>query len=130
MRRVCITLFMIVLGSGALTAQDSTFRYASDPFATAAVATEDKEAPTDATKAVESYDSYASEITPGKSRLEQKAVYRAEQRQLRIESRRWYGHSPSRPMMLANPYMTSYSPIWVSRMLRPSQNWYSAGWYY
>lgn len=40
-----------------------------------------------------------------------KAQQRAAQRQARIDSAKWYGHSPLRPVVSSLPYMETYSPI-------------------
>ena len=43
-----------------------------------------------------------------------KADFRAEQRQRRIESMKWYGMSNSRPRANSDPFHSDYSPTWVS----------------
>jgi hypothetical protein len=42
------------------------------------------------------------------------AVFAAEQRARRIESRRWFGMSNSRPTASPDPYNSDYAPHWVS----------------
>jgi hypothetical protein len=42
------------------------------------------------------------------------ADYRAQQRQRRLESMKWFGLSNSRPRASSDPYHNDYSPGWVS----------------
>lgn len=113
MRRTC-ALFMIVFGTSALAAQESTFRYASDPFAAKVVAAVTEETEQNSASDAEPFESYETADEAIVSRLQQKAIDRAEQRRRRIEARRWYGHSQSRPLVFANPYMTTYAPMWMN----------------
>ena len=134
MRRFSITIVMLALAVGTATAQDSTFRYESDPFSTeegqpaANTVAADVDSP-DVDKQGSSYESYESSPTSVPSLVQKKAMYRAEQRQLRIASRRWFGFSPSRPAVVGNPYMTSYRPILNTRSWSPSYSWYGNPWY-
>jgi hypothetical protein len=52
-----------------------------------------------------------------------KAEYRAEQRQRRIESMKWFGFSNSRPRAIGDPYSSDYAPGWVS-----NPGYYPARW--
>ena len=45
--------------------------------------------------------------------IHRKAEYRAEQRQQRLTSMRWYGLSNMRPYVHPTPWFSSYSPAWV-----------------
>ena len=130
MRQFYAALFAITLIGGAAVAQESTFRYASDPF--------DTEKRSEVTSTEDVVDAAAGDFeasfesgakSEDISLVQKKAMFRAEQRQLRIESRRWYGHSQSRPIVLANPYMTSYTPLWIGHSWRPVRNWRSPFWY-
>jgi len=49
-----------------------------------------------------------------KEYVRRKAQFRAAQRQQRIESRKWYGLSLSRPLVSASPQYGTYSPMWTS----------------
>lgn len=55
-----------------------------------------------------------------------RAEFRADQRQRRIESRKWFGYSNSRPVANPTPFMGSYSPAWVSNTRRP-YDWAGVG---
>jgi hypothetical protein len=54
------------------------------------------------------------------------AEYRAAQRERRIESRRWYGLSNSRPTASPDPLNGDYSPGWSSNTYYPSR-WVGIG---
>lgn len=43
-----------------------------------------------------------------------KADYRAQQRQRRVESMKWFGFSNSRPRVSSDPFNGDYAPSWVS----------------
>lgn len=54
--------------------------------------------------------------------VRRKAEVRAEQRQQRIASRKWYGYSNARPRANATPWGASYSPARIANSARPF-NW-------
>jgi hypothetical protein len=54
------------------------------------------------------------------------AEYRATQRQRRIESRKWFGLSNSRPVASPNPWYETYSPMWTGNTAFPYE-WSGAG---
>jgi hypothetical protein len=56
--------------------------------------------------------------------IQQKAQYRAMQRQARIASMQWYGMSNARPTAAATPFCSMYSPAWQMPGGRPYA-WYS-----
>jgi hypothetical protein len=133
MRRFFTTLIMIAFAAGTVAAQDAAFRFASDPFSADEAKTTDSEKVSgqgnNPVKQATSYDSYESGSASAKSLVQKKAMFRAEQRQLRIASRKWYGFSQSRPAVLAAPHMTTYNPIWVGRNWTPYFGWYGRAWY-
>ena len=47
------------------------------------------------------------------------AEFRAQQRQARIEARKWYGLSNQRPQVSVDPIHTDYSPGWTSNSFYP-----------
>jgi hypothetical protein len=47
------------------------------------------------------------------------AEFASMQRRLRIESRKWYGQSVSRPIASPTPFTDVYSPGWASNTLNP-----------
>lgn len=49
----------------------------------------------------------------------QRAMQAAEARKQRLASLKWYGHSNSRPMAAATPFMGDYSPRWMSNSTNP-----------
>ncbi len=147
MRRLAMMLptALLILGAtlvGSVDAQESIFRYATDPFS----AEESTEAPSEEvmdeptkvsedTEATPSYDSYSSWPTAGKHTVQKKAIYRAQQRELRIANRLSNGYSASRPEIYVNPFYhqfaTSYyapQPLWggynASTSFRHPSNWY------
>lgn len=128
-------LASLLVGSSA--GQDPIFRYDSDPLpkeaANSPIKTQDssdeeKENPKNA------YESYESWPSGGKSARQEKAIFRARQRELRIASRKWYGYSASRPTVYGNPHFATYMvgaySGWGSNFWAP--NWYSSNlnWYY
>ena len=128
------TVLLVILCSAMASAQESAFRFAAQPYVGSAANSED--APADSTEANDSssYESY--ENAPAVSLLQKKAMFKAEQRLLRIASRKWYGYSQSRPVVLANPYMNHYRPLspystrWIGgRSSRPNWYWSGNGWY-
>ena len=49
----------------------------------------------------------------------QRAMQAAEARKQRLAAMKWYGHSNSRPMAAATPFMGDYSPRWSSNSTNP-----------
>lgn len=128
MRHLVHTLAIVVLAAGAASAQTSDFGLPPDSGlnGTDANPAGSSDAATDAEP---SYGSYEPPLAT-KSLVQQKAMFRNQQRQLRIEARRWYGFSQSRPTVFASPYWTSFDPIWVGRNWTPYYGWYGGrSWY-
>ena len=131
MRWFLTVLFFVVAAFGTAQAQESAFRFASDPFS-------GDSAPESGTPTVREAGKYAEAATTesykswpnaeGRDAVQKKAMFRAEQRQLRMASRNWYGFSQSRPVVTAVPYMTDYSPLWVGRHWQPYDSWYGSVW--
>jgi hypothetical protein len=48
-----------------------------------------------------------------------RAQVRAQQRENRIATRKWFGYSNLRPVASPTPFMGTYSPMWVSNTGRP-----------
>lgn len=141
MRQTAVTFSLLLVSAlslaGSAFAQDgSVFRYASDPFsADAAEDASAKEATPDASvesaEEKPSYDSYASWPSEGKNLVQRKAIFRAQQREMRIAARQWYGDSASRPAVFGNPYyMDAYAPsLWA--YTTPGPDLYGPfGWYF
>lgn len=127
MRLLSTTLILIALAAGSAAAQQGTFRYAAEPFVAQQVGSADVETvASEGQDAGESYDTFDSSST--QSLLLKKAMHKAGQRQQRIDSRKWFGYSQSRPTVNANPYM-SYTPFWVGRTWRQSHTWSGRVWY-
>jgi len=57
-----------------------------------------------------------------------KAAEEAQQRRARLNSQRWYGYSPLRPIVGATPTMGNYYPIWNTDVRRPLR-WYGINTY-
>lgn len=130
MRWFFTVLCVVAAATGTVAAQESAFRFASDPF-TGDTTREDGNQPVrdeseSKESTTESYESWPT--ADGRDAVQKKAMFRAEQRQLRIASRRWYGFSQSRPVVAAVPYMTNYSPHWVGRHWHPYYSWYGTVW--
>jgi hypothetical protein len=61
-----------------------------------------------------------------KSAVRRHAEYRFAQQQRRIESRKWFGLSNSRPIASPNPWYDTYSPGWVANTFHPYE-WSGVG---
>jgi hypothetical protein len=61
-----------------------------------------------------------------KTAVRRHAEYRFAQQQRRIESRKWFGISNSRPIASPNPWYDTYSPMWVSNTAYPYE-WSGVG---
>jgi len=132
MRRFFTVLVVVAVVTGSIAAQESVFRFASNPFAgtsrdgnTESMAVRDSGENLEQTT-IESYESWPS--ADGQSAVQKKAMYRAEQRELRIAARKWYGFSQSRPVVTAVPYMTSYALLGVGHHWHPHYSWYGTAW--
>lgn len=131
MRRISLFVVSLVMAGGfalaSANAQDSVFRYAADPDASEAADTASTESGEE-----ESYNSYEAWPTSGKSLVQRKAMFRAQQREMRIASRKWHGYTASRPPVFGNPYyMDAYSPSLWSNSVYGTQNFYGPfGWYF
>jgi len=149
MRRLTLSLpALIILGAtliGSVSAQESVFRYATDPFSAEESTAEatDEESPTQPRAATEeteapssSYESYSSWPSAGKHTVQTKAIFRAQQREQRVADRLRNGYSASRPEIYGNPhYALSYyapQPLWggyyswnnAATWYRNPSNWY------
>jgi hypothetical protein len=58
--------------------------------------------------------------------IRRNAEYKAAQRRLRLEARRWYGYSPSRPAANSTPSTGVFSPTWVGNSGDPYR-WVGGG---
>lgn len=104
-------LFVAMATNFAAAQQKGFFRYAADPFEETESAPADvRDEATPSPGQPSSFSSYETqdEISP----VHRRAMYKAQQRQLLLASRQWYGHSALRPMVRADPYSTSYRPIY------------------
>lgn len=129
MGRNFISALIVAAVASMASAQDETFRYASDSLP--GDATELTDSTVDES---ESFQSYNQKLV--KPRV-QRAKFKAEQRRLLIASRNWYGHSAARPVLAANPYATGYVPFYpvvpvaiVTQAQQPLRTYSGAyGWY-
>lgn len=128
-------LFVAMATNFAVAQQKPFFRYAADPFEeTESGATGDvrDDATPSTAQPSSSFSSYETqdEISP----VHRRAMLKAKQRELLLASRQWHGHSALRPMVYANPYYTSYRPIYpvipiaVMQVQRPYRT-YNGGYY-
>ena len=140
MRQFLALLTIAFLAAGSVAAYGQDFRYSSQPTVSSAD-TETTESESGSEEA--SFETYDS-ATP-QSLVQKKAMFRAEQRQLRLASRRWQGYSQSRPTVVSNPYMATYGfqPVatyryatpafgagyWGVRNWGPRNRWYGGYWY-
>ena len=132
MRRFFTSLLFVAIAGSFASAQQGEFGFADDGFrgktTTALADTPEK---TEKSSQFSSYE--VKELSP----RHQRARLKAQQRQLLIASRQWYGHSQSRPTVSANPYATSYTPLYpvvhVANTVTPrpyrTLNVGSYGWY-
>jgi len=60
------------------------------------------------------YDQAMRQYKDPKMAVRANAEFRAEQRQRRLESMKWFGFSNSRPTANSDPFHGDYSPGWVS----------------
>jgi len=69
------------------------------------------------------YDQQLRQYNDPKLAVRAKADMRAEQRQRRIESMKWFGFSNARPQANSDPFHGDYSPRWTS-----NSSYYPARW--
>ena len=69
------------------------------------------------------YEQQLRQYKDPKAAVREKANLRAEQRQARVESMKWFGFSNSRPQASSDPYHGDYSPRWTS-----NSNYYPSRW--
>ena len=69
------------------------------------------------------YDQAMRQYKDPKMAVRAKADLRAEQRQRRLESMKWFGLSNSRPRASSDPFHNDYSPGWVA-----SPGYYPSRW--
>lgn len=55
--------------------------------------------------------------------VREKAEFRAQQRQRRLASLKWYGFSNSRPQAGVDPQHSTYSPVWTSDSVAYPYRW-------
>lgn len=133
MRRFFMTLIFVALTTATVSAQqEGRFRYATDPFAEAPSAPSESK-PTEEAKPTESassFSSFESQGTESISLVQKRAMFKAEQRQLILASRQWYGYSQSRPVVFADPYMNHYYPIAAisHTWQQPYRSWQQRTW--
>jgi hypothetical protein len=60
------------------------------------------------------YDQAMRQYKDPKMAVRARAEFRANQRQQRLESMRWFGFSNSRPRASSDPFNSDYSPGWTS----------------
>ncbi len=63
-----------------------------------------------------------------KSILRRKAEERSAHRRRRLESQKWYGYSPLRPMATSIPQMGEPAPMWIGNGYHP-YHWVSSPWH-
>lgn len=129
MQRFFLTLILVALSTATVAAQEARFRYATDPFTGEDKTEETKVADPVVTESERpSFSSYES--SSPMTLVQQRALYKSQQRQMVLASRQWYGHSQSRPAVHANPYMAHYYPIVVGQTWSPYRTWHNTfSWY-
>lgn len=135
MRRISMVLVSLIVSGACLVGSsagqdDSVFRFAETEGNDASLS--DVKGQEEESKEESSYDSYDSWPRDGKSLVQQKAIFRAQQRELRVAARKWYGYTASRPPVYGNPYFTDvYSPSLWSLSVYNRQSLYGPfGWYF
>jgi hypothetical protein len=69
------------------------------------------------------YDQAMRQYQDPKMAVRAKAEFRAQQRQRRIESMKWFGFSNSRPRANSDPFNGDYSPGWVAHSSYYPSRW-------
>lgn len=72
------------------------------------------------------YEQYRQRYDTPEAKVEQNAAFRADQRQSRLASRRWFGLSNARPAANTDPINGDYSAGWASNNSRYPMRW--TGW--
>ena len=91
----------------------------------------DPGASTDADSDEPTYESFKSGAKDARSLVQQKAMFRAQQREYRVAARQWYGYSASRPPVFGNPYFLDvYSPALWHQAGAVHDAYGPYGWYY
>lgn len=67
------------------------------------------------------YDQALRQYNDPKQSVRRKAEFMADQRRRQLASMAWFGFSNSRPVVNPTPYTGTYSPMWVSNTMNPSQ---------
>jgi hypothetical protein len=73
------------------------------------------------------YEQSLRQYRDPKLAVRQAAEFRAEQRQRRIESAKWFGLSNLRPRVSSDPIHTDYSPGWTSNNSYYPSRWSGSG---
>ena len=73
------------------------------------------------------YDQAMRQYKDPKMAVRARAEYRADQRQRRLESMKWFGFSNRRPRASSDPYHGDYSPGWVSNPGYYPSRWNGVG---
>jgi hypothetical protein len=73
------------------------------------------------------YDQTMRQYKDPKMAVRAKAEYRSGQRQMRMESMRWFGFSNARPHASADPFHSDYAPGWVSNPGYYPMRWNGVG---
>jgi hypothetical protein len=77
---------------------------------------------------VETWREHTRPVGPTPAELvKANAMHQARLRTARIESRKWFGLSNSRPVASPVPHMSDYSPQWVGGVEQP-YDWAGSGW--
>lgn len=134
MQRIILGLFWAAIMTGSVSAQPSSFQFADDPFATGIDGPRGTSPESTDKSSSSTSDKYRSfeQAMDAKSLVQRNATLRADQRRRRLATKRWFGYSSSRPIVAASPFMTHYSPLWMSNpwMRNPwmPYAWYGAYW--
>ena len=129
MQRLILGLFLAAVMTGSVSAQQSSFQFADDPFATeinGPQGTTPASTDESSSSTSEKYRSF-QQAMDAKSLVQRNATIRANQRRRRLATRKWFGYSNARPIAAASPFMTHYSPMWTSNPWTP-YHWYGAYW--
>jgi hypothetical protein len=73
------------------------------------------------------YDQAMRQYKDPRMAVRANAAFRAEQRQRRIESMKWFGFSNSRPQVASDPFHGDYSPRWVGNPGYYPSRWIGTG---
>jgi hypothetical protein len=117
MRRLLASIALLALALGSSTyAQDGDDRKKVEPGQERSALTPDMRA---------YLDELRRQDDP-KLNARRAAMFKAEQRRLRLASQQWYGYSNLRPMANPTPFMGTYSPVWAGSSYNEYQ-WYGGG---